>query len=150
MEKTELKHVKKCSTAREAWLALKKIYQTRGPARKLQLLLDLATHRMQDGDDLDEHLDKFIDNVDKLEEIEIIIPAEMLSVLMLVSLSSSFEGFRRAMTAARDDIPPPEIMKIKIREDWESQRINSSGATSEEVLFAKGFGNHQRKFAGFQ
>lgn len=77
---SELKHIKKCSTSREAWLELKMIFQSHGPARKLSLLLGVAVHKMKAGENLNEHWDRFMDYVDKLEEIDIKIDDDLLSL----------------------------------------------------------------------
>lgn len=90
-------------------------------------------------------MDDFLDTADKLEEIEITIHQDLLSVLMLCSLPPSFDAFRRAMTT-RDDIPKLEVMKIKILEDYDSRKVVTTENTGQDVLFAKKGGNLKKKF----
>ena len=57
---SELKQVKGCTTSREVWLRLENIYQSKGPARKATLLNQLRLQRMEDGDDVREHVRIFL------------------------------------------------------------------------------------------
>lgn len=68
---SELKQIKGCNTSREVWIKLEGIYQSKGPARKATLLKQLMLQRLDDGGDLKDHLSKFFDAVDKLEEMEV-------------------------------------------------------------------------------
>ena len=62
------------------------------------------------------HLRKFFDIVDKLAEMEINIDNDLLTVMMLYSLPSSYESFRCAIEW-RDELPKPEAFRIKIIEE---------------------------------
>lgn len=66
---SELKQIKGCVTARDVWLKLEGTYQSRGPARKATLLKRLMLHRMEEGNNIREHINKFFDAVDKLRRI---------------------------------------------------------------------------------
>jgi len=90
---SELKQIKECNTSKEVWLRLESIYQSKGPARKASLLKRLMLQRMNDEDDLKDHLGKFFDVVDKLEEIEVKIDNDLLSVMLLYSLSEKYEKY---------------------------------------------------------
>lgn len=146
----EKKHLKKCKTSREAWLKLKKEFQSSGPGREARLLNSLTNHRMKEGEDLKDHLDGFMDTVDKLGEIGFEINEELLSMMLLNTLPPSFDVFRRAILS-RDDILKPEQLKIKILEDSESTKaLENDEMEDQSVMFAKNgnFGkwrNNQRQ-----
>lgn len=80
---TELKQVKGCETSREVWDKLASIYQSKGPARKATLLKQLTLQRMEDDEDVREHLRKFFDTVDKLSDMEVTINPDLLTVMLL-------------------------------------------------------------------
>lgn len=63
---SELKQIKGCTTSREVWLKLEGIYQSKGPARKANLLKQLTLQKMQEGENVREHIASFFDAVDKL------------------------------------------------------------------------------------
>lgn len=104
---SEIKQVKNCKTAQEIWKKLEEIFQSKGPARKVALLNNLMSLKMQDGDDPREHSRQFFDTVDKLAELEVEINRELLAVMLLRSLSERFENFRCAMSS-RDELPSLE------------------------------------------
>ncbi|CAK9826054.1 Retrovirus-related Pol polyprotein from transposon TNT 1-94 [Anthophora retusa] len=116
----ELKQVKNCKTSSELWSKLESTYESKGPARKATLLKRLVLRKMQSGGDVREHLKSFFDVVDKLEAMEVPINPDLLSILLLYSLPSTFETFRCAIES-RDDLPSPETLRIKIVEEYDAR-----------------------------
>lgn len=53
---SELKLIKGCTTSRKVWLKLTGTYQSKKPARKTTLLKKLTLHRMDESDDVQEHV----------------------------------------------------------------------------------------------
>lgn len=119
IKSSELKQVKDCITSRDTWMKLQSIYQSSGPARKASMLKQLARHKMLDDEDARDHLRKFFDTADKLREMDINIPQDLLSVLLLNSLPAAFDNFRCAIES-RDELPTPEALQIKIIEEYEA------------------------------
>lgn len=119
IKSSELKQVKDCITSRDTWMKLQSIYQSSGPARKASMLKQLARHKMLDDEDARDHLRKFFDTADKLREMDINIPQDLLSVLLLNSLPAVFDNFRCAIES-RDELPTPEALQIKIIEEYEA------------------------------
>jgi hypothetical protein len=68
---SELKQIKKFTSAKDIWDTLNHIYHSKGPARKATLLKSLMLHKMVDNGDIREHLNKFADTVDKLSDMDI-------------------------------------------------------------------------------
>lgn len=118
---SELKQVKGCDTSRELWLKLKSIYQSKGSARKATLLKQLALQRMEENDDIREHVRRFFDTVDKLSEMDIEINQDLLAIMLLYSLPPSFENFRCAIES-RDELPASEVLRIKIIEESDARK----------------------------
>lgn len=144
---SELKQVKNCKSSKDVWDTLEGIYNSKGPARKATLLKELILRKMKDSDDTVDHLNKFMDIVDKLADMDITINKDLLSIMLLYSLPHSFENFRIAIES-RDDLPDPDILKIKIIEEAEARR--NVGSTSEEneqqeALYSR---QHKKKFTG--
>ena len=68
--------------------------------------------------------------------MNLVINDELLAILLLYSLPASYETFRCAMEA-RDELPKPEALKVKILEESEAR---SSKPVNEGAMFArKGF-----------
>ncbi|XP_076634341.1 uncharacterized protein LOC143348227 [Colletes latitarsis] len=87
---------------------------------------------MAHGADVREHINNFIEVVDKLRNMDIEIHKDLQSAMLLSSLSDTYENFRRAIEL-RDELPDLETLKIKILEESETrkQRHNDEpGATA--------------------
>jgi len=113
---SELCHVKHCATSNAVWNKLKQIYESKGPAKKATLLKQLLFKKMTDSENMAEHLNIFFEIVDKLHEMDIEVVDNLLSILLLYSIPESFENFRCAIES-RDELPKPEVLKIKLLEE---------------------------------
>lgn len=131
---SELKQVKDCRTSRELWLKLQTIYQLSGPARKVTLIKQLTYHHMQEREDFREHMSRFFDTVEKLnEKMDFDINLELLSVMLLHSLPPSYSNFRCAIES-RDTLPTPEALRTKIIEENEARKHETRESTSSAML----------------
>lgn len=135
---SELKQIKNCSTSRDVWLKLETIYQSKGPARKATLLKQLTLQRMEEGTDVREHLGKFFDAVDKLNDMGVEINADLLAIMLLYSLPSTFENFRCAIES-RDELPTPEVLRIKILEEYDARKSEVRGNVQDALLVKRKF-----------
>lgn len=133
---SELKRVKGCVTSNEVWLKLESIYQSDGPARMATLLKQLFLHRMEESEDVREHLRKFFDTVDKLSEMEIDINPKLLAVMLMYSLPKSFENFRCAVET-RDTLPTPEALRVKIVEESDARKRDEREPDTNAMLARK-------------
>ena len=127
---SELKQVKNCETSRDVWNKLQQIYQSKGPARKATLLKQLTLQRMDSSGDTREHLSKFFDAVDKLTEMDVVINNDLLCIMLLYSLPSSFDNFRCAIES-RDELPSVDVLRIKILEESDARK-NSDKQVHEQ------------------
>lgn len=132
---SELKQIKGCGTSRDVWQKLKSIYQSTGPARKATLLKMLTLLKMADDGDVHDHLQKFFDIIDKLSEMDIDVNKDLLTVMLLYSLPVSFENFRCAIES-RDELPTPEILRVKIVEEYEARK-NENQYNLSDAMFSK-------------
>ncbi|XP_050672420.1 uncharacterized protein LOC126970513 isoform X1 [Leptidea sinapis] len=141
----ELKQVKNCQTSKDVWDTLESIYYSKGPARKASLLKELILKKKKDGDNIVNHLNKFMDIVDKLADMDIPINKDLLSIMMLYSLPQSFENFRIAIES-RDDLPDPDNLKIKIIEEAEARKNIASTSeqnSEQEALYSRQRGKNK-------
>lgn len=142
---SELKLIKGCATARDVWLKLEGTYQSRGPARKATLLKRLMLHRMEESSDVREHMNKFFDAVDKLQDMQVDIHPDVLATMLLYSLPPSFDNFRCAIEA-RDDLPAPDTLRIKIIEENEAGERAKHNAGAKAMYINKNKGRiHEGK-----
>ena len=76
---------------------------------------------MKEGEDVHQHLNQFFDAVNKLGEMALAVNDDLLTIMLLYSLPSSFENFRCAIES-RDVLPISEALKIKIIEESEARK----------------------------
>lgn len=126
---SELIHVKKCKTAREAWLRLGSIYITKDPARKVTLFKRLVRFKIQEGSSFTQQMNEFTSLVESLKEIDITIPEDFVSIVLLCSLPEDYESFVIAVES-RDVLPPLDRLKVKIMEkfskSWERHHVTEA------------------------
>lgn len=91
---------------------------------------------------------KIFDAVDKLEEMEITVNEDLLTILLLYSLPASFKNFRCAIES-QDELPTPEVLKVKVLEESDARNSKVRESTPN-ALYAnnKWKGNFQKKQFG--
>lgn len=132
MKPSELNYVKKCTSAKEAWLKIKEIYQPQGPATKVSLMKKLLMKKQLANESMQDHLNTFFGVVDKLNEIGSETPDEFLCILLLCSLSEDYENFRIAIET-RDALPELSTLKVKILEE-ESRRKEKDTESMKNIV----------------
>ena len=106
---SELKQIKDCESSNEIWSKLHSIYQSRGPARTGNLFKQLQFSKMKFDENFKDHLNKFFDIIDKLNELEINIHEDLIIIMLLYSLPENFH----CDIESRDKLSKPEIKKNK-------------------------------------
>lgn len=139
----ELRQVKNCETSNEIWKKLHNVYESKGPARKANLLKSLILLKMKNGDDMRDHLRNFFEIVDKLEEMEMKVDEDMITILLLYSVPDEYESFRIAIET-QEKLLSPENMKIKLLEEYEARKRNSS-ENVPGAMFIKKFPENQKE-----
>lgn len=117
---SQFAQVQNLESSREVWLKLESIYASKGPAQKAILLKQLILQKMSEDNDVRNHMSRFFDAVDKLAPMEVEINVDLLSIMFLYSLPSSFDNFRVAIES-RDELPNVEALKVKILEEYDVQ-----------------------------
>ena len=93
----QLQHVKSCKGAAEAWKTLCGIHETKGLANVLFLRRKFFTMKMQESDDLLQHINKVKTLADQLEALDVPVTEGDIVMTILESLPSSFENLIVAM-----------------------------------------------------
>ena len=132
---SKLKQIKNCTTSKEIWDKLHNVYQSKGPARKATLLKSLILLKLKNGEDMRDHLHSFFDIVDKLQEMELEINDDLLTILLLYSVPDEYESFGIAIET-QEKLPSPENLKIKLLEEYEARKRNG-GENIQGAMFVK-------------
>ena len=73
----------------------------KGTCQKATLLKQLMLHRMENDEDVQNYMQKFFDTVDRLNNMDVIINQDLLTVMLLYSLPPKFKIFRCAIETTR-------------------------------------------------
>ncbi|XP_043593132.1 uncharacterized protein LOC122572336 [Bombus pyrosoma] len=126
---------------RGVWNKLKEVHEFKGPARKATLLKQLLFTKISDSENMSDHLTNFFSHV-KLKEMDIVVADDLLSILLLYSISNKYKNFRCAIES-RDQLPIPEALKIKLLEA--NSRHNSNAENDhQEALQVEDSNKHKR------
>lgn len=134
---SQINHIKKCKTSQQACRKLKEIHGPSGPARKVFLFKQLLQMKMPDGGNVSEFLEKFCEIVEKLSEINVEMYDELIVIILLTSLPSSFESFVVAVET-RDVLPTLSMLKLKLIEEGERRaaEIEHKSLADNQQAFA--------------
>lgn len=127
---SQLLHVKHCTTSTSAWKKIEEVHRPTGPARKVTIFKSMINLKMAEGSVMNNHLNSFFDLADKLNELDIKLPDELLTIILLSSLPPSFENFVVAIES-RDELPKSNVMKNKLLEEF-NRRDSGSGSAPLE------------------
>jgi len=94
---------------------------------------------MSNGGDVKDHLSKFFDAVDKLEEMEVKIYDDLSMILLYCSLSEKYENFRCAIES-RNSLSVPDALNKNHGEVWSA--FNETRNTNQAMYSTK---NHPDK-----
>jgi len=93
------------------------------------------TTRMREGDDVRDYLSQFMNIVDKLQVLDIDINGDLLSVMLLHSLPTSFDNFCCAIKS-RNNLPDVDALMIKIIKEFDS-KAHKGSETGSNALSSK-------------
>lgn len=83
-----------------------------------------------------DHIGKMFDIIDKLEEMDVKIDKDLLTVMILYSLPSTFENFRCAVES-RYELPSPEVICVKIIEESDAKKNETRSAVQNAMSVKK-------------
>lgn len=133
---SQLMHVKQCTTSESAWKKLEEVHRPTGPSRKVTVFKQLVNLKMADQSTMNDHLNSFFGLSDQLSEIDIKLPDELLSIILLSSLPPSYENFVVAIES-HDQLPKPNVLKNKLMEEHNRRGGDSAHQSGEVAFFSK-------------
>lgn len=151
---SELVHVRSCKTSAEAWKKLEEVYETKGLARRLFLRRKFFTAQLQDGESMQEHINKVTTLSEQLEAIGAKISDEDIAMTLLCSLPQSYENLIVALESRADSLTA-EIVRTRLLQEEARRKENDPARHEEAALLAKNKGkkegqwreeSHQRNY----
>jgi len=133
---SQVVHIRQLQTSKSVWDRLKEVHSPSGPSKKVSLYKRLMNLSMSENGKISHHINAFTEVVDKLCELNITMPDELLVLILLTSLPKSYEHFVVAMEV-RDTLPTLSVLKTKLLEEGARKGKSANGNLDDEEQ--KGF-----------
>lgn len=150
VSKNELGHIRRMTTAKEAWDELIRVHSSQGPVKKAILYRQLYNSKKDERQTMMQYINDFQNKVNLLEDTGIEIPEELKTIMLLNGLPDTFENFCIAIES-RDQIPGIDFIKGKLIEE-EARRgggDDQHGGNSTNALVSRGTReNNAHKYKG--
>nr|GEX37825.1 retrovirus-related Pol polyprotein from transposon TNT 1-94 [Tanacetum cinerariifolium] len=133
--------VTKETTAVGIWMKLTSLYMTKSLANRLYLKKKLYTYYMSLGMKLGDHIDEFNKLILDLANIDIKIEDKDQALMLLTSLSSSYENFMETLLYGRESLTMEDVLAtLNLREL--KKRTEGTKEETDDGLYVKGRSDH--------
>lgn len=119
--------VRRCETAKDAWKSLKD-YHDKGS--EVYLLKKLTHLELAEGSDMEQHLQEFMDLLQRIADIGDEIPKKWQVAMLLCSLPESYDALVTALEQRTCEELTLEFVKSKLLAEAEKRRERSGGAAA--------------------
>lgn len=121
LENNQLTHVKKATTSKEAWKALKSYHQNSSLTGKIGLTKKLFKAQLPIGGNMEQHLQQITDWIDELTDLGDELEDKIVIRIILSSLNEQYDGLITALEVREEDELKLEFVKAKLIEEWEKK-----------------------------
>lgn len=135
LDKSTYPHVMQSKTALEAWNALEKAFEDKGLHRRLRLLRNLCSIKLESFSNMEDYVNQIMALSQQLMSIGKPLDDEFLGVIMLQGLTDDYEPMVMALENSGIDITS-DFVKTKLLQDKKWQDGKSGG---DSALVARKF-----------
>lgn len=121
-------HIQTATSAFEIWNILKTLYEDRGLTRRITLLRELISIRLEDADGMGDYIDKIKLTSNKLNGIGFALSSEWLGAIMLAGLTEDFRPLIMGIEANNELVTADTIT---------SKLLDMQSSTSSNAFFNK-------------
>ena len=134
VEDGQLVHIRRASSARDAWLALKTYHEKSTLSHKVHLMRKICNLKLEEGADVQNHINQMTELFDKLRDIGEELLSETWRVAMLLSsLPRSYDTLITALETRPEADLTYDLVQSKLLEEF-SRRNEPSTETKESAL----------------
>ena len=126
-------HLMKVESAKDAWQALENAYEDKGLNRRLRLLRNLCTIKLEDFSSMETYVNEAISLAQQLASVNKPIDDEFLGAIMLQGLPPEYEPMIMALEHSGTAITS-DLIKMKLLQD---KRWTRKGDSSNECLYTR-------------
>ncbi|GJX53404.1 zinc finger, CCHC-type containing protein [Tanacetum coccineum] len=140
----DMEVVTKETTAAEIWTKLTSLYMTKSLANRLYLKKKLYTYYVSPGTNLGDHIDEFNKLILDLANIDIEIEDKDQALMLLTSLSSSYENFVETLLYGRESLTMEDVLATLNSRELK-KRTEGTKEEAGDGLYVRGRSNHSGK-----
>lgn len=122
VEDNQLVHIRGKTTALETWNALKSIHEKNTLTNRISIYKKIALTKMNESDDMEDHLNRLIDLFQKLEDLGDIASEQWKIGIVFASLSQSYSTLITALEARPEEDLTWSIVYTKILDEFQRQK----------------------------
>lgn len=100
IDKSLYAHICKCDSASAIWKTLQNLYEDKGLSRKIGLLRQLISIRLEDCDGMERYVDQMVTASNKLGDIGFEISSEWKAAILLAGLTENYKPFIMGIEAS--------------------------------------------------
>ena len=135
---SEMSHIEECTTAAEVWTKLAKVYEAKGVTQELYLRKQLSNFKLDDGNTIQQHINKLNEIVKQLASIREKISNRSIAMTLLSSLPKSYNMLKVSLGNTPDKITTDLIKQWALEEEARIKEEDSDVEMSENVaLFSQ-------------
>jgi len=118
LEDNQLNRIRKLTTAKESWDALRKYHEKSTLSNKVNLLKKLCGLKLTDDDNMELHLSQMEDLIDQLSSLGEALAEHLTVALFLSSLPDSYGTLITALETRPEADLTQELVKNKLVEEY--------------------------------
>ena len=130
-------HVMEETSPKKIWKILGDQFMSKTLTQKLYLKQKLFGLKMQDGEDLAEHINVFNQLVADLAKVDVKVDDDDKAIILLCSLPSSYEHLVTTLTYGKESIKVEDVVAALLAHD-QRRKNNANGGSSGDALHVKG------------
>lgn len=132
--------LKRCSTAKEAWLQLEAVYRAKSSARRLQLKKELAQLKMLKGEALTKYAARAVDIQDQLRAAGHEISDQEVAWALLAGLPDTYDMMVTVLTATEKEVRVEDILP-KLLQVEQQQKAETEDERALAARHGSSYGN---------
>lgn len=103
-------HIQTCETAEDVWTTLQNLYEDKGLSRKIGLLRNLISTRLENCESMQQYIDQILCCSHKLTGIGFAMSDEWTGAILLAGLTDNFKPFIMGIEASEKQIATETII----------------------------------------
>lgn len=134
VENSQLIHVRKAKSAKEAWDNLKKYHQKSTLSSKVRILKKICKSELKKGGDVEKHILEIREALEDLESMGYEVPKDIQMYLLLGSLNEDYDNIVTALDGRDEATLTIEEVTAKVMQEFDKMKHSKDSVKNESAL----------------